>query len=158
MPKLVSIQKKLKRVKKEVSTFSKRRKELRSIDFTLPVKAVSINNYYKRRATGQIRISEKGIFFRQLVRNAAEYISERYGKIHGVVQISMVFGFKGKRKRIDVDNLPKPFIDAIKNIIMDDDHLVKRIIAEKRIDQPTDYIKCSIISTSLFDASDPSAP
>ena len=59
-------------------------------------------------------------------------------KIHGKVSLDIVFCFDDKRKR-DLDNLLKPLIDCLKNVVIEDDCMIFSIKCEKVIG----HEKCS---------------
>jgi Holliday junction resolvase len=54
--------------------------------------------------------------------------------ILGPVSLDITFYFTDKRSR-DLDNLLKPLIDGLKNVVIEDDSLIYRITCEKRLGQ-----------------------
>lgn len=101
------------------------------------VQALTQNSYY-RTYRGSIVISERGRVFKEEVRKHLPI-----DKIKGRVRMELLFGFRDKRKR-DLDNLNKPLIDAMKNIVIEDDDQVWELIMKKEIGIGRDYITIGI--------------
>lgn len=100
---------------------------------------MSINGYY-RMFRNRVVISKKGREYKKLIQKACR----DYGmKIKGKVQVSISFQLKTKRE-IDLDNLQKPLLDAIKDILIDDDKFIYKINSRKAIGCDTDSITLKI--------------
>lgn len=91
------------------------------------VNPLSQNAYYNHFRS-RVSISKKGIEYRKIIQDNLPLDK----KIHGPVKLSLIFNFKDKRKR-DLDNLNKPLIDAIKNILIEDDDQVYELFMKKNI-------------------------
>jgi len=101
------------------------------------VQALTQNSYY-RTYRGSIVISERGRTYKEEVRKNLPI-----DKINGKVRMELLFGFRDKRKR-DLDNLNKPLIDAMKNIVIEDDDQIWELIMKKEIGIGRDYITIKI--------------
>ena len=93
--------------------------------FTLNIKPLSINQAY-RYSNNRCYLTKEAKEYKSKIQ---EIIKDE-NKIKGKVKLYVQFGFKDKRKR-DVDNYLKIFIDSIKNILIEDDSEIISIIASK---------------------------
>ena len=102
--------------------------------YTIYLKPISINQAYS--------FTNKNMYMNK---NAKEFKEKLYEiikdekKIYGKVKLYVEFGFKDKRKR-DIDNYLKLFIDSIKNILIEDDSEIISIVSKKVISNEY-YIK-----------------
>lgn len=101
------------------------------------LQALTQNSYY-RTFRGSIVISDRGRIFKDEIRKKLPI-----DKIKGRVRMEMRFGFRDKRKR-DLDNLNKPLIDAMKNIVIEDDDQIWELYMTKEIGIGRDYIEVII--------------
>lgn len=101
------------------------------------LQALTQNSYY-RTFRGSIVISERGRTYKEEIRKNLPI-----DKIKGKVRMELMFGFRDKRKR-DLDNLNKPLIDAMKNIVIEDDDQIWELIMKKEIGLGKDYITIKI--------------
>lgn len=101
------------------------------------LQALTQNSYY-RTFRGSIVISERGRTYKEEIRKKLPI-----DKIKGKVRMELFFGFRDKRKR-DLDNLNKPLIDAMKNIIIEDDDQIWELIMKKEIGIGRDYITIKV--------------
>ena len=81
--------------------------------YVFDLKAVSINTYYKKFRNRMV-ISKEGKAMKQFIHKQIE--GEEQTK--GPVKLTIFFEFKDKRKR-DLDNLTKGFIDCIKDKLIE---------------------------------------
>ena len=61
----------------------------------------------------------------------------------GPVSLDITFYFTDRRSR-DLDNLLKPLIDGLKNVVIGDDSLIYRITCEKRLGQESNKTNIKI--------------
>jgi len=101
------------------------------------LQALTQNSYY-RTFRGSIVISERGRTYKEEIRKKLPI-----DKIKGRVRMELLFGFRDNRKR-DLDNLNKPLIDAMKNIVIEDDDQIWELIMKKEIGIGRDYITIKI--------------
>jgi len=88
-------------------------------------------NAYYNHFRSRVSISKRGAEYRKLIQEKLPIDK----KITGPVKLSLIFYFKDKRKR-DLDNLNKPLIDAIKNIVIEDDDQVYELYMKKHTGHP----------------------
>lgn len=91
------------------------------------IKPISINAAY--------RFKNNNMYMTKEAKEFKKIINEKYKeyeKINGKVKLYVKFYFKDKRKR-DVDNYLKLFIDSIKDILINDDSEIENIYAKKYI-------------------------
>lgn len=103
------------------------------IEFVSHIPAVSINSCWK---TGNRRVflSKSTRKFRDNVEEACTGL----GKVHGWIMVEIELCFTDFRPR-DADNYQKSILDALKNILFDDDSFILRLITTKRIVDHPDY-------------------
>lgn len=84
------------------------------------------NNTYYRKNRNMMMISEKGRIFK----NEIQYIlkSLNYEKIIGDVEIDISIG---RKRDMDIDNMLKGLFDSIKDILIEDDKMIKKMTVEK---------------------------
>jgi len=68
-------------------------------------------------------------------------------KILGPILLDIKFYFKDKRSR-DLDNLLKPLIDALKDVVIEDDSNIYKITCEKLLGQEDN--KTEIVITNFL--------
>ena len=90
------------------------------------IKAISYNRAYRTSQYNRIYLTKVGKEYKEKIKNEIGDIDKILGKVILVIN----FKFKDKLKR-DLDNQLKLFIDAIKNIIIEDDDMIYKIIATK---------------------------
>ena len=115
-----------------------------SLHIQLPIKALTQNLYY-RKYRNRLVIGEKGREYRSAVLEMIEGMPQITGK----VGLTLHFYFKDKRKR-DLDNLHKCFIDCIKNRLIEDDDQVYSLEMHKHIGTKADMIDCAISFLSML--------
>lgn len=113
----------------------------RQIGMIIQAKAQSVNSFYTVVRHGMI-ITPKGRQWKRDIQNRVKKLMpNENSKIRGNVELDVTFGFADKRIR-DVDNYLKPFIDAIKDIVFEDDSNIIHLKADKVIsDNKTNFIK-----------------
>jgi Holliday junction resolvase RusA-like endonuclease len=95
--------------------------------YTIYLKPISVNQAYS--------FTNKKMYMNKDAKEFKNKINELVKdekKIYGKVKLYVEFGFKDKRKR-DVDNYLKLFIDSIKNILIEDDSEIITIVSKKII-------------------------
>ena len=107
--------------------------------FIIYIKPISINQSYRFKNNKMYMTNESKNFKNKIYEKI-----KNEKKIKGKVKLYIQFGFKDKRKR-DIDNYLKIFIDSIKNILIEDDSEIISIIATK-INENNDFIKFFIKS------------
>lgn len=105
-------------------------------EITFNFKAMTQNSYY-RKFRNRLIICKEGREYKSKIQKVIE--DGEYKKIIGKVSLDLAFEFKDKRKR-DLDNLHKCFIDAIKNILIEDDDMIYDIHMTKKIGQKDESI------------------
>lgn len=95
------------------------------LNFRVLVTPLTQNAYY-RKFRNRMVISERG---RQYKEDIAQSI-QQFPQIKGRVAIDLTFSFTDKRKR-DLDNLHKCFIDCIKHKLIEDDDQVYALTLRK---------------------------
>jgi len=108
------------------------------MEFVLHIKAVTQNTYYKK-FRNRIIIGAEGREYRDTI----HLLTNQYPQLLGPVKLELHFFFKDKRKR-DLDNLHKCFIDSIKNRLIEDDDMVYELHLFKHIGCGENYIKVKI--------------
>lgn len=93
----------------------------------LDIKPITVNSAYKYSKNG-VYLSDEAKKYKMYILNELS----NYKKIKGKIKLIVKFYFKDKRKR-DIDNYLKIFIDSIKNVIIDDDSEIQKITASKEI-------------------------
>jgi Holliday junction resolvase RusA-like endonuclease len=103
------------------------------IEFVSQIPAVSINSCWK---TGNRRVflSKSTREFRSQIEDACAGL----GKVHGWIMVEIELCFTDFRPR-DADNYQKSILDALKNILFEDDSFILRLITTKRIIDRPDY-------------------
>lgn len=91
------------------------------------LEALSQNLYYHKYKSKTTFISERGREYRKKIQEKLPF-----KKIEGPIKMTIDCSFKTKRKR-DLDNVNKPLIDAIKNIIIEDDDQIYELYMKKKI-------------------------
>ena len=105
----------------------------------LDMKPISINQAYC--------FANKKMYLTKIAKEFKDKVIEKIkneNKIIGKVKLYIEFGFKDKRKR-DVDNFLKLFIDSIKDNLIEDDSEIVCIVAKKVVSENY-YIKFFIKS------------
>lgn len=102
----------------------------------LQLKPISINDYWGYVGK-RVYVKRKGKQFKETIHKLLK--EEKKPKILGPVCVRITFGFKGSRKR-DLDNMIKPLIDCLKNVVFEDDDQIYRYQLEKRNMQDKDFI------------------
>ena len=110
------------------------------IEFELDMKALTQNTYYKKYRN-RIIIGEEGRKYKEQIHE----LTRQFPQILGPVGITLRFNFKDKRKR-DLDNLHKCFIDSIKNRLIEDDDMVYQLNMSKTIGWSKNSIEVKIES------------
>ena len=116
-----------------------------SLRIQLPIRALTQNLYY-RKFRNRLIIGEKGREYKEKVTELTSGLPQICGK----VGLDIHFYFKDKRKR-DLDNLHKCFIDCIKNRLIEDDDRVYELSLHKHIGTGSDRIDCTITSLDSDD-------
>jgi Holliday junction resolvase RusA-like endonuclease len=111
-----------------------------SLRIQLPIKALTQNTYY-RKFRNRLIIGEKGREYKEKVTELTTGLPQITGK----VGLDIHFYFKDRRKR-DLDNMHKCFIDCIKNRLIEDDDRVYELSLHKYIGTGIDKIECHIYS------------
>jgi Holliday junction resolvase RusA-like endonuclease len=86
----------------------------------------------KSTRTGRKYVSAEGVKFVKDIRiSLREQMEEKkIKKYEGKVEMTVKFYFNNKRKN-DLDNFTKPFLDAISDIIIEDDRYIYKLLLEK---------------------------
>ena len=108
------------------------------MEFTLDIKALTQNSYY-RKFRNRIIIGEEGRKYKETI----HLLTHDKPQLLGPVGIELVFCFKDKRKR-DLDNLHKCFIDSIKNRLIEDVDMVYELHLFKHIGYERNCIKVKL--------------
>lgn len=95
--------------------------------YTIDIKPISVNQAYSF-TNKRMYMNKKAVEFK----NQIKLLIKDEIKIKGKVKLYVKFGFNDKRKR-DVDNYLKLFIDSIKNILIEDDSEIICLVAIKVI-------------------------
>lgn len=93
----------------------------------IETKPLSQNMYYNK-FRNRIIISKEGQEYRKNILDAIN----NQDKIYGDIIFKVVCSFKDRRKR-DLDNILKPLIDCLKNVVFEDDDRIIEIQAKKII-------------------------
>ena len=64
---------------------------------------------------------------------------------HSKFDVSITFWFKNERRRVDLDNLSKPILDAFTGIVYKDDTQVFRLNLEKKYNEILEGISIKIV-------------
>jgi len=122
--------------------------EVKLIKYVFFMRAVSVNGAYGY-AGKHVYLRANAKKFKKDISNALPPFPP---KIFGPVKLKIRFYFKDKRKR-DVDNYLKVFIDSVKNKLFEDDNEVEKIVVSKRSDCDCDKIKLIVytyLTCSLY--------
>lgn len=98
------------------------------VKFIFDCTPVSANAMY-RCYNNRIIKSKK---YRQYCTVMSEFLEGTHEKIKGFVEIEINLYFRDKR-RVDLDNYCKSIIDCIKNILIEDDHLILGLRVTKKV-------------------------
>ena len=95
----------------------------------LPITPLSFNCYMRNTRYGRRYITARGKEYKQqLIEALKEYDGECYDC---PIELTITFYFNNKRKN-DLDNYIKPFLDCIHNIVYTDDRYIYKLVAEKK--------------------------
>lgn len=92
-----------------------------SLLLVFPFRPISINAYWGNGLKRRRYVTKAGKKFKKKITDCIQNIFTepmKVPKITGPVEITLCFGLK---KDMDLDNLPKVFLDAIKNVLIEDD-------------------------------------
>ena len=98
------------------------------IHFVIDRVPPSLNSAYKK-FKNRIVLSKDSKDFKQLL---ADNVSDNFRPLQGHIKLTVVFMFADNRKR-DIDNYLKVLIDAMKNIIFEDDDQIYKLDITKHI-------------------------
>ena len=96
------------------------------------IKPITINSYYKK-FKNRLIISKEGQQFNTSILNHLKDLKN--SKVLGPIKVDLEFHFTDRRIH-DLDNLFKPIIDILKNIVFEDDKEIYEINARKKLKQP----------------------
>lgn len=104
---------------------------------TFPYKPVSVDHAYPTRGRGGRFLSKEGKIFREQVQ---WFVKTSYsGKLlTGDLEMTIDYTFGDKRRR-DVDNWHKVFIDSLKGFIFEDDSQIQKLTLTKTIGKTTSF-------------------
>ena len=123
-------------------------KPANNADIKFDFKAMTQNSYY-RKFRNRLIISPEGKKYKAQIQERIKGIDKIYGKVGLILK----FQFKDKRKR-DLDNLHKCLIDALKNVLIEDDDQAYRLYMTKEIGTGHDCFSVRVVDAKLFDALD----
>ena len=102
-----------------------------SAKLVLQVKPPTVNSYWKAiRGSSKKRISENGLFFKNLVKEVIFKKCPNISSYSGDVTVSIFIAKKGREKG-DIDNYLKSLFDSITGIIITDDSQIQEIYKYK---------------------------
>lgn len=98
--------------------------------YTIPIRPVSINRFYRTTKNGRIYICKSGQAFKTSVN---DYMAKNYPQsicLECPISLTIHLNFKDRR-RLDTDNYLKPLIDSLNKILWKDDFLIYEIHVSK---------------------------
>ena len=104
--------------------------ELEQVYFQFNGLPPSVNSLYKSLRPTYDGLSKLRKFQIDLLEHLDPYLDDVTKKINGPVSVEITLYMSGKQKR-DIDNYIKPLIDQLKNILFQDDYMIKRLLVEK---------------------------
>lgn len=101
-------------------------------------------NAYYRIFKNRFVITREGKEYRRRIREELGEVKQ----IRGLVRLDIHFEFKDKRLR-DLDNYHKCFIDAIKNLVIEDDCMINELFLKKTINTGRNRVTLRVTPIAL---------